>query len=191
MKSAPLLTIGGTLVDCFDPRPGILELKLWEVGHALSQLVRFTGNMFGTYTVAQHSVHMLEELSHGDERLKRAALFHDAAEMFVGDLPGPLKRALGPEYKQVELGIEEALAERFDFDFPLPSIIKRVDLQLLQAEMRDMTAWPLEGHIGQSQDPTQVGADEWPPALERELAAWTTPYAYQKFMVNARKVGAQ
>lgn len=195
MKSAPLLTIGGTLVDVYDPAPGIEKLDLWEVAHCLSQLVRFTGNMWGPYSVGQHCClahdYVGEYTAHGvaDDRLKRTALFHDAAEMLIGDLPGPFKRMMGPEYKDVEIGIEAALAARFDLLFPFPPVIKTVDLALLETEMRDLTAWDVSGHRGSYL--AKVKAEEdgraWPGPIEGvELEAWDPRDAYAGFMQRAR-----
>ncbi|MBY0513267.1 MAG: hypothetical protein K2P78_05075 [Gemmataceae bacterium] len=72
-----------------DPRPGDVDVR--DVAHALSNLCRFTGHAREFYSVAQHSV-LASRIVPPASAL--AALLHDAAEAYMGDVARPWKRFL-------------------------------------------------------------------------------------------------
>src|SRR5262245_19776822 len=93
-----------------DPQPDQISIR--TIAKALSQINRFTGHTRWPYSVAQHSVLVLrlfEDLHPFAMRSKKvAALFHDAAEAYCGDIASPLKSLL-PEYKAIERRILVAI----------------------------------------------------------------------------------
>jgi 5'-deoxynucleotidase YfbR-like HD superfamily hydrolase len=87
----------------------------------------------------------------GDAEDVFAALMHDAAEAYLGDMPHPLKHrsALGAAFKEAERELEAAIESRFAIKADVPEI-KRADRALLATERRAFSAerwrWPeLEG----------------------------------------------
>lgn len=128
-----MLTYTGLHFWPLDPRPS--EISIRDIARALSQKVRFAGQISGLYTVAQHSVYvadMVARINLGDERY---ALMHDAAEAYVGDMVTPLKRFM-PEFKNVERGVMLAISERFfniDYVFE-PESVKICDREICRFE---------------------------------------------------------
>ena len=72
--------------------------------------------------------------------LQKAALLHDAAEAYLGDVIRPLKHLLQPRYGELGALWERAIGERFDVDPALFSHrdVKHADRVALMAERRDL-----------------------------------------------------
>jgi hypothetical protein len=121
----------GIKIDLVNPTPEMFTIK--DIAGALSKLCRFNGQLKTFYSVAQHSVHVSELVP---ERLKLAALFHDASEAYICDIPTPFKRMLGTAYTDTETKIQSAIGEKFgitqeEFDDPL---IKQADRIMVVSE---------------------------------------------------------
>ena len=75
---------------------------------------------------------------------KLEALFHDASEAYMCDMPSPLKK-LCPDYKVIEARVSKAIAERFGLMFPWPDNVIQADHEqyfwerdyIVRAEARD------------------------------------------------------
>ena len=118
-----------------DPRPE--DVCIEDIAHALSMICRFGGHCRKFYSVAQHSCYVAS-LIPGPEKdgTSLAALMHDAAEAYVGDLIRPIKRSFTP-YHQVEAKVDAAIRQRFGLAC-IPEIIKWADNAMLKNEHRDM-----------------------------------------------------
>lgn len=130
-KTAPveakIMLQSGLEFDILDPQGSHFNIE--DIAHGLSLLCRYVGQCREFYSIAEHSVHVSETCE--DHAL--AALLHDAAEAFIGDVSGPLK-ALLPEYKRIEKTIETAIFAKFGIPYPLPKAVKAADLSVLAAE---------------------------------------------------------
>lgn len=115
--------------------PELSGATIEDIGHALSNVCRFAGHLPRFYSVAQHGVnvaHVVKALG-GDSVEIFTGLMHDTAEAFTNDLPTPLKAAF-PIFKELEVKIEAAMAERFRFEYPYSDKVKQADLIMLGLE---------------------------------------------------------
>jgi hypothetical protein len=146
-STASMQTAGGGRVSLLDPRVGQIELS--DIIIASSRIVRFNGHT--PITLINHScrVHDIVRDAYGitDPIVLRQALMHDAHEVYVTDVPSPLKAAMrmlssggGPStYDVIEDRLAAVVAEKFDFPLPLPSIVKEADL--LACAMEANQSW--------------------------------------------------
>ena len=167
--NATILTISGQYFPYESPET--YDFNIEEIAHSLARLCRFTGhvNTNGIYSVAQHSVLVSEIVP---DELKLAALMHDAAEAYIGDVNSPLKQLL-PEYKKIEKKVEKAIFNYFGLQWPKHPTIKQADLRLLAAEHRDFQPvtpekWEL--------------LEEVEPYPQNKIQDMPPKYAYSNFM---------
>lgn len=114
--------------------PRIDRVAIEDIAHGLAYQCRFNGQTQRFYSVAQHSI-MVASLV--PERLRYAALLHDAAEAYLGDMVKPLKVLL-PEFAAIEDAVTAIIADTFQIDFSDYEPIKRADLIALATEKRDL-----------------------------------------------------
>jgi uncharacterized protein len=169
-------TYSGVMFWPLDPRPE--EILLEDIAHALSLQCRFAGHIREFYSVAQHSVQAawcLRSEAFGEPRLALlTALFHDASEAYLVDLPRPLKRysELGQRYTEVEDRLMEVISKKFGFEWPLPDILKLIDTRLLLTEKRDLykvaqrAIKPWEDH---GLKPYDFPITPWPPQVAERI----------------------
>jgi hypothetical protein len=119
----------GRLLDLAHPES--CEIDVDDIAHGLAHTCRYAGQAAGFYSVAEHSV-LVSRIA---TCTPLAALFHDAAEAFVGDLPTPLKRLL-PEYVTIEERIEKVIFVRLGLEWPVPPEVRESDLRVMAAELR-------------------------------------------------------
>lgn len=136
--------LSGCLFDYNNPAASLVQIE--DIAAALSKVCRFAGHIHQFYSVAQHAINASYIVA---PEHAFTALMHDTAEAFTNDLPTPLKFAV-PVFKELEVRIESAMAQRFGFAYPLPDEVKLADLQMLALEKkhlkRDHSEWSvLEG----------------------------------------------
>jgi hypothetical protein len=162
-------TLSGRRVNPLHAAPE--DIDPVDIANALANLCRFGGHSRGFYSVAQHSVivcDLLEEQGATADELM-AALLHDAAEAYLGDLPHPIKHRseLGAVFRVAEKQLEAVINERF----ALPQAaarIKPLDRALLATERRIFSTisweWPeLDGVA-----PLDLEIEPWLPDRARE-----------------------
>jgi 5'-deoxynucleotidase YfbR-like HD superfamily hydrolase len=127
-----ILTIDGDYFNFLNPEAS--RITITAIAQGLSNLCRFTGQCKEFYSVAQHS-YLASTIVPPEHAF--AALMHDAAEAYLGDVSRPLKQLL-PDYRRIETRVESAIAATFNLPATMPSCIKQADLVLLATEQRDL-----------------------------------------------------
>jgi hypothetical protein len=91
-------------------------VNLQDVAHGLAHTCRFAGHTSRFYSVAEHSVLVANLVRKMAPHLALAALWHDAHEAYLVDLPTPLKAIIGPEYGQIAERIDRAVYDYLGLD---------------------------------------------------------------------------
>ena len=91
-----------------DPKSEEVDIK--DIAHSLAFQCRFNGHSNYFYSIAQHSV-IVSKIVSKDQAF--AALLHDAAETYIGDMVSPLKRFM-PEFKEIENKSAEKITFRIN-----------------------------------------------------------------------------
>lgn len=133
-----LLTFSGIYVNFKDPKPE--TMRLLDIATGLSNESRYAGQSLKNYVVGQHCV-LASHIVPNEFALE--ALFHDATEAYLKDLPTWLKLML-PGYKDIEENFEVAIRTQFGLELDTKKrterkkIIKEYDYKLLATEKRDL-----------------------------------------------------
>lgn len=136
-------TYSGKVIDVNNPKPE--DICIEDIAHALSLLCRFNGQCDFHYSVAQHSVLVMHQVSY---EIKLEALLHDAAEAYVGDLSTPVKMVLRQEdssftFDLLEGRFHRAIDEKFKLAHKplIVELIHKADLAALATEKRDICSF--------------------------------------------------
>ncbi len=138
----------GRYFDLLDPQPD--QFTLGDIAGALSKICRFGGQINEFYSVAEHSVHCAENVIIAE--VSAAALMHDAAEAFCGDVVKPLKVMLS-EYAAIEARVEKVIGQKFGIDFAKHhDAVRDIDRAMLIAERKhfftsDNVVWTGEKEV--------------------------------------------
>lgn len=118
-----------TQVDFANPTAEMIDAI--DIAHALAHICRFGGHTYTFYSVAEHSI-LVAALA--PKHLKKAALLHDAAEAYIGDVIKPLKNLLGEPYAEIERAFERAIAVKFNVPLADFEAVKPYDKRALELE---------------------------------------------------------
>lgn len=120
------------------PDPVAENLAIEDIAHGLARECRWNGQLKvrdGIYSVAQHSLAVLEFLRRSNEpaEVQFQGLMHDATEAFLKDIPKPFKQLM-PDYMRLEEQLWLAICRRFDIDPVLHPSVKNADYAMLLGE---------------------------------------------------------
>lgn len=148
----------GQYFNLLEPNLDVLTVE--DIAHALSNTCRFGGHVREFYSVAQHSVMASWQVPLS---MKMDALFHDASEAILVDMPTPVK-ALLPDYRVLENTIQAAIAQKFGASHPKPHAVEMADRKMLATERRDlMPTCSIEWEIIRNVTPLVERILPWPP----------------------------
>jgi hypothetical protein len=109
----PLVTWTGKHFHPWNAKPE--EVCIEDIAHALSMQCRFNGHVDRFYSVAEHSVIMSRLVPEG---MELAALLHDAAEAYIGDMAHPLKVSGQLDaFNAVEELVLRTICAKFDVEY--------------------------------------------------------------------------
>ncbi len=180
--------LSGRRLDLIDPSP--LDIEIADIAHGLARVARWNGQTSGAhiFSVAQHTL-LVETVMRAhtpriDDRLRLAALLHDAPEYVIGDMISPFKAVLGGDYKVVELRLLAAIHIRFGLPAKLnPDItaqIKQADRGAAYLE-----ATMLAG-FSEAEARRLFGRDPGLPQSVRDdyLTPWSAAKAEKRFLAR-------
>ncbi len=146
-------------------RPHIDDVAIEDIAHGLAYQCRFNGQTREFYSVAQHSLMVMELVP---EPLRFAALLHDAAEAYLGDMVKPLKN-LFPAFSEIENRVMAIIGHRFGIDLiHLHPAIKHADRIALATEKRDLMPHSTEPwSYLEGAEPLPEIIHPWPPEVAK------------------------
>ena len=164
--------------------PSALDIEIEDIAHGLARVARWNGQTQGThaFSVAQHCL-LVEQLAgllsptlSREGRL--AALLHDAPEYVIGDLISPFKRAVGINYKALELRLQAAIHQRFGLPpvlaAKLEKLIKKADIASAYLEATQLA--------GFSEAEAKRFFGTVPDEMQSRLEPWDVVEAQRRFL---------
>ena len=110
------------------------QINLYDIAHALCHVHRYTGHTGIPISVAAHSVGVANLVK---PKYRLAALLHDAAEAYVGDVASPLRRYLCTQtglYEELHDAIREAVFDYVGLPPEIPAEVRKADAVMLHWE---------------------------------------------------------
>lgn len=125
-----LLMKSGKLIDVFSYTKD--DFNATDVVHGLSNIMRFSGQSATPYSVATHSMNVENvcRILGANIPTRFFAILHDAAEVYIGDIPAPVKVKL-PEIIKLEKHINNEILRFFIDEFKFADLASHVDWQLI------------------------------------------------------------
>jgi hypothetical protein len=131
----------GQMVNLLDPDPETILID--DIAHNLAKLCRFNGATNRFYSVAEHSLYVSELVGHPH---RFAALMHDAAEAYLGDIVTPLKQLL-PDFLEIEARMEYTIACKFGLPIAMHPAIKEADRKAYIKERFELISSPMTEEV--------------------------------------------
>jgi 5'-deoxynucleotidase YfbR-like HD superfamily hydrolase len=150
-------TVGGAIGDKITPE---------TIAHHLAHINRYNG-AFGAYSVAQHCVHVSEQLP---PLLKFSGLMHDVCEVWTGDITSPIKKALYPLADKLEAHYLTQVDARWEVE-TRHELVHEADLRMLITEIISFGA-PVKDFP--TVEPYDFTVRRW--TAEQAKAAWLALY---------------
>ena len=127
--------ISGKLFNPFHPDKH--DIKIEDIAHSLSHLCRFNGHIPYFYSVAEHSVLVLDLALEDDPKMspikQMQYLLHDATEAYIGDMVKPLKIGM-PKFNKIEDRVWKEISSKFNINYIWDEKLKYYDIKALVTE---------------------------------------------------------
>jgi hypothetical protein len=158
----PVLARSGLLIDLADPQPA--SIRLTDIALALSRIPRFNGHTARPWSIADHSLLVLDlvrqELgADATPDLQLAAILHDGREAYSGDIVSPVQWEIrrrsttlpseAAVLQELQADLDRAIARAFTIHpaLFLHEAIQRADRLALAIEAHQLMpqqsrAWP-------------------------------------------------
>ena len=180
--------LSGRRLDLLDPSP--LDIEVVDIAHGLARVARWNGQTSGAhiFSVAQHTL-LVEAVMRAasprvDDRLRLAALLHDAPEYVIGDMISPFKAVLGGDYKVIEKRLLAAIHIRFGLP---PQLAPEIEKQIKNADRGAafLEATELAG-FSESEARRLFGRDPGLPETTKRdyLTPWSAAKAEKRFLAR-------
>jgi hypothetical protein len=186
--------LSGRRLDLIDPSP--LDIEIADIAHGLARVARWNGQTSGAhiFSVAQHTLLveavMRAQTPRSDEKLRLAALLHDAPEYVIGDMISPFKAVLGGDYKLVEKRLLSAIHIRFGLP---PELNPAITAQIKNADRGAayLEATRLAG-FSEAEARRLFGRDPALPESMRDdyLTPWSAAKAEKRFLARFNSLQA-
>lgn len=125
-------TYSGIKFNFLSPRPE--DICIEDIAHSLSQQCRFTGHCKIPMTIAAHSINVASLVP---DESKLAALLHDSAEAYLGDISRPIKKQF-PQIVEIENRLLDSIFEKFNVTGFTWADVKIADDYMLALEGRKL-----------------------------------------------------
>ena len=184
--------LSGRRLDLLDPSP--LDIEIADIAHGLARVARWNGQSSGAhiFSVAQHTL-LVETVMRAhspriDDRIRLAALLHDAPEYVIGDMISPFKAVLGDGYKSIEKRLLAAIHIRFGLPPVLSADIER-QIKAADRGAAFLEATELAG-FSETEAKRLFGRDPGLPDTTRRdyLTPWSAAKAEKRLLVRFNAV---
>ncbi len=166
MMDGWIQTFTGRKFSPLAPRPEDVDIR--DIAHALAMKCRFNGHCSPFYSVAEHSVRVSWLLEQQGKREALWGLMHDAAEAYLPDLGGPIKKhfhlhdgAHTESFDTAEDRLLATIATALKFEPIHYESVREADRTLLVTEARDLLGPPPEPW-NMPQIPLEERIEPWP-----------------------------
>jgi len=165
-------TVSGKEISYLNPDP--MSIDIQDIAVGLSNVCRFAGQLETHYSVAQHSCAVASKVwcETTDPQKAMQGLLHDASEAYTGDVPTPLKRAVGTAFCEIETRLQSVIYEKYGVPVEMFPEVHEADKRWLITERN--TFQPRHFEWGAYRDILPYG--------ELDLKAWKPKRARKNFI---------
>ena len=132
-----IITAYAHLFNFTKPRDNLIDIR--DIAHSLSMLCRYIGHCRKFYSIAEHSLRMVNAKLPGNPLV---LLLHDASEAYIGDIATPLKQDICYGNNKAPISkLEHDIARRIGNKFHIritSAEYKEADLRMTATEVRDL-----------------------------------------------------
>lgn len=139
------------------------DIDIMDIAHALALANRYTGHTLFPYSVAQHCVLMHDAMKKAEySRIECFwALMHDASEAYLCYIARPVKNCLHG-YLFYEENLMKCIAAKYNLSWPMPDIVKQMDLAMLATERFQLMGQPpIPWTSTEGAEPIPCKIEEW------------------------------